>query len=108
MCIKNGLYVDDIDDEDLKLTELENNLIARNIIFQKIHKMPKSRWHGTHDRLINVPVGPQDILNTVENLPRTPAEAGLIPIVPVNLKRKLEYKNSHLTQLIDTKKIFKF
>ena len=37
MCIKNGLYVDDIDDEDLKLTELENNLIARNIIFQKIH-----------------------------------------------------------------------
>ena len=43
MCIKNGLYVDDIDDEGLKLTELENNLIARNIIFQKIHKLPKSR-----------------------------------------------------------------
>ena len=108
MCVKNGLYVDDIDDEDLKLTELENNLIARNIIFQKIHKMPKSRWHGTHDRLINVPVSPQDVLNTVENLPRTPAEAGIIPIVPVNLKRKLEYKTTHLTQLIDTTKIFRY
>ena len=90
------------------LTELENNLIARNIIFQKIHKLPKSRWSGTHDRLINVPVGPQDVLNTIENLPRTPAEAGIIPIIPVNLKRKLEYKTTHLTQLIDTNKIFKY
>ena len=108
MCVKNGLYVDNIDDPNLKLTELENNMIARNIIFQKIHKLPKSRWHGTHDRLVNVPVGPQDVLNTVESLPRTPAEAGLIPIVPVNLKRKLEYKNVHLTQLIDPNKIFKY
>ena len=105
--MKNGLQVDEIR-EDLKLTELENNLIARNIIFQKIHKMPKSRWSGTHDRLVNVPVNPEDVLNTVESLPRTPAEAGLIPIVPVNLKRKLEYKTTHLTQLVDINKIFKY
>ena len=108
LCSKNGLGIDKIEDEDLKLTELENNLIARNIIFQKIHKLPKSRWSGTHDRLINVPVGQDDVINTVESLPRTPAEAGIIPIVPVNLKRKLEYKTTHLSQLIDTKKIFKF
>ena len=57
LCTKNGLSIDVIEDENLKLTELENNLIARNIIFQKIHKLPKSRWSGTHDRLINVPVG---------------------------------------------------
>ena len=108
LCTKNGLKIDVIEDEELRLTELENNLIARNIIFQKIHKLPKSRWSGTHDRLINVPVGPNDVLNTIENLPRTPAEAGIIPIVPVNLKRKLEYKTTHLTQLIDTNKIFKY
>ena len=53
-------------------------------------------------------VGPHDVLNTIENLPRTPAEAGIIPIVPVNLKRKLEYKTTHLAQLIDTNKIFKY
>ena len=41
-CVKNGLEVDEIE-EQIKLTELENNLIARNIIFQKIHKLPKSR-----------------------------------------------------------------
>ena len=68
LCVKNGLEVDEID-EDLKLTDLENNLIARNIIFQKVHKLPKSRWSATHDRLINVPVGPTDVLNTIENLP---------------------------------------
>ena len=107
LCVKNGLSVDKIE-EELVLTELENNLIARNIIFQKIHKLPKSRWSGTHDKLINVPVDPLDVLNTIENLPRTPAEAGLIPIVPVNLKRKLEYKTTHLTQMIDTKKIFRY
>ena len=108
LCTKNGLRIDRIEDEDLKLTELENNLIARNIIFQKIHKLPKSRWSGTHDRLINVPVRSDDVLNTVNSLPRTPAEAGIIPIVPVNLKRKLEYKTTHLTQLIDTNKIYKY
>ena len=70
MCVENGLGVDVIEDSDLKLTELENNLIARNIIFQKLHKLPKSRWSGTHDRLVNVPVGPQDVLNTIQSLQR--------------------------------------
>ena len=79
LCAKNGLAIDEIEDPELKLTELENNLIARNIIFQKLHKLPKSRWSGTHDRLVNVPVGPQDVLNTIESLPRTPADAGILP-----------------------------
>ena len=35
LCTNNGLEVDEIEDPELKLTELENNLIARNIIFQK-------------------------------------------------------------------------
>ena len=107
-CVRNGLQVDEIPDSTLELTELENNLIARNIIFQKIHKLPKSRWSGTHDRLVNVPVESTDVLNTIQTLPRTPAEAGLIPIIPVNLKRKLEYKTNHLTQMIDVHKIYRY
>ena len=35
MCSNNGLKVDILPDPTLKLTELENNLIALNIIFQK-------------------------------------------------------------------------
>ena len=104
MSSNNGMTVDVIP-EGLILTELENNLIAKNIIFQKLHKKPKSRWSGTHDRLVNIPIGDQDVLNTVSNLPRTPAEAG---IITVKLKRKLEYKNTHTEQLIDTKKIYAY
>ena len=67
--------------------------------------MPKSRWNGTHDRLVNIPILEQDIYNTIKCLPRTPAEAG---IISVDLKRKLEYKTTHLKQLIDVKKIYEY
>ena len=67
--------------------------------------MPKSRWNGTHDRLVNIPIGEQDINNTLQNLPRTPDEAG---IISVDLKRKLEYKTTHLKQLIDVNKIYSY
>ena len=56
------------------------------------------------DRLVNVPVGPADIINTMKNIPRTPNEAGLIQ---VKLKRKLEFKNVHKHEYIDPQKIFK-
>jgi hypothetical protein len=105
MCSNNGLEVDILPEPKSRLTELENNIIALNIVFQKFHLKPKSRWSGTHDRLVNVPIGEQDIVKTLKSLPRTPAEAG---IIPVGLKRKLEYKTTHLQQLIDIKKIYKY
>ena len=42
--------------------------------------------------------------NLIAQLPRTPIEAGLIP---VKLKRKMEYDGSHKTELINHQKIFK-
>ena len=104
MSVKNGLFLADITDPDHKLTEIENNLIALNIIFQKIFLLPKSRMSAVKDRLVNVPVTASDVLNTVENIPRTPREAGLIQ---VKLKRKLKYKNYHKQEYIDPEKIFK-
>ena len=101
MSVMNGLQIPD-HDEELELTELEGNLIAKNIVFMKIFHLPKSRWTGLKDRIVNVPIKDDTIMNTVTKLPRTPAEAGLIE---VNLKRKLEYKNSHVKQLIDPKKL---
>ena len=48
MSIKNGLKLTESDKEireqRLELTELEGALIAKNIIFQKIYQLPKSRW----------------------------------------------------------------
>ena len=68
LCTQNGLKVDSVP-EEIKLTELEANLIAKNIIFQKLHKKPKSRMAGCHDRLINVPINKEDIDKTLKNYP---------------------------------------
>ena len=67
-------------------------MIAKSLAFLKIHQLPKSRWTVLSDRIINVPINDEDIIHTVNLLPRTPTEAGLIG---VSLKRKLEFKNTH-------------
>ena len=103
MSVKNGLILRPLN-QDSKLSEVENNLIAQSIIFQKIFLLPKSRMSAVKDKLVNVPVGASDVLNTIQHIPRTPKEAGLIQ---VKLKRKLEYKNYHKQEYIDPKKIFK-
>ena len=69
MSIRNKLHLHD-QDEDLKLTELEGAMIAKNLIFEKIFQLPKSRWTALTDKIINVPVNDEDILNTVNLLPR--------------------------------------
>ena len=93
-----------IPDQELNLTELEGALIAKNIIFQKIYQLPKSRWTALKDRVINVPIEDEAIINTLQQMPRTPKEAGLIGVA---LKRKEEYKNTHCQQLINPDKLFK-
>ena len=103
MSVKNNLQLE-AQYEDLKLTELEGSLIAKNLIFLKIFQLPKSRWTALTDKIVNVPITNEDINNTVELLPRTPKEAGLIGVA---MKRKLEYKNTHKRQLVDPKKIVK-
>ena len=62
----------------------------------KIFQLPKTRWTALKDKIINVPVKENDILNTVTKLSRTPNEAGL---VEVDLKRKVEYQKSTLAIL---------
>ena len=100
MAAQNGLHIPD----DCKLTELENNLIAQIINFQYIYKLPKSRWGATKKQMVSVPVKEETLMNTINQLPRLPKDAG---ILPVHLKRKLEYKNSHKSEYVDPNKIFR-
>ena len=79
-------------------------MIARRIVFMKIFLLPKSRWTALKDKIVNIPINEDDIINTITRLPRTPQEAGLIE---VDLKRKVEYQNSHQKQLINPHKCFK-
>ena len=58
-----------------------------------------------HDKVINVPVEEDSVINTLNLLPRTPEQAGLIE---VTFKRKLEMKNSHIRgQLVNPDKLYK-
>jgi hypothetical protein len=66
--------------------------------------LKKSRWAATKKQMISVPVAPETVLNTVQQLPRVPKEAGL---VQVKLKRKKIYERSHKIELIDPEKIFR-
>ena len=54
------------------------------------------------DRVINVPVECEDIAETLQKLPRHPDDA---KIVAVELKRRLKYQNSHLTEYIRPKAV---
>ena len=53
--------------------------------------------------MISVPVTPDTVAKTLQQLPRIPSEAGF---VEVGIKRKMEYDRSHRKELIDPKKIF--
>ena len=97
MAVQNNLHLPKLL-EDCKLTELENNLIAKIINFQYIYQLPKSRWGATKKQMISVPVREESLMNTIDKLPRLPKDAGIIPI---HLKRKLEYNNSHKKEYVD-------
>ena len=102
MPVANGMELVKVD-PDLQLIELENNLIAKRILFQKIYKLPQSTIAACKDKLVNIPIYDNDILNTIAQLPRTPKEAGLLE---VKLKRKLQYDNCHKKQYVDKDKLF--
>ena len=67
MAAENGLNVLPIP-EDLNLSEIENHLIAKRIMFQKIYQLPKSRMEACKDRLINIPIGSDNVLNTLQKI----------------------------------------
>ena len=54
------------------------------------------------DRCVCVPIDDQTINDTLNQLPRTPSDAC---IVPIKLKRKKEYKNVHLSEYVDVDKM---
>ena len=57
MSNQNNLMIFDISNyPEFNLTELENCMIALNIIFQKVFRLPKSRWPAMKDRTVNIPI----------------------------------------------------
>ena len=102
-CIFNECRTADQPDSLRNMTEVEATLISQNLQFQKIHRLPKSRWAQLRDRVINVPIPAVNVKKTIESLPRNPTDSGLIG---VNWKRKKSYKNTHKCELVDVNRIF--
>ena len=92
----NGLWLDDVPDE-LLLKDLEQQLIARTLLFMKIKKLPTSRMKALNDKVISVPLEEDDVSKTMTTFPRHPDDAKL---VAVQLKRKIRMKNTHLQEYI--------
>ena len=97
--VSNGLQLEEVP-ASLKLTDLEQQLIARNLLFLKIKQLPTSRMKANYDNVVSVPIELEDVYKTESLLPRHPNNA---KIVAVQLKRKLELKNSHLQEHIRPK-----
>ena len=60
LAAKNGLSVESMP-ENLSLSELEAVLCSRNIIFAKIHRLPKILWPGFKETVVNVPINSDDL-----------------------------------------------
>ena len=94
--VSNGLKLDKVP-EELKLRDLEQQLIARSLLFMKVKRLPTTRMKAMIDNCISVPIEEDDISKTISELPRHPDDA---KIVAVQLKRKLEYRTMHLAEYI--------
>jgi hypothetical protein len=86
----------------MRLTEVENVLIAPRINFIKMIKLPSSRMSGIRDRIVNVPITTNTIRQTVESLPRTLEEA---QVIPISLRKQKSMVSSHFQQYINPCKI---
>ena len=92
------------DIDNTNLTDLEQSLIARSLIFMKIHKLPRSGMGCVKDKLVYVPINESDNLNTLNTIIRTPSEAGILPI-KVKVKRKQDFKHSYQEEYISIHKL---
>jgi hypothetical protein len=106
LSILNGLQLFDTQNhpELEEITELENALIARNLLFTKFYFLPKSRQKGIKDRIVNVPLSESDVISTVQRLPRLPEESNVVPVI---FKRRLGYVHGYLQSFIKVPRIFK-
>ena len=78
--------------DQLKFSDFEMQLIAKDLLFMKVFSLPKSRMPAIRDKVINVPLTNVDIDRTTKLLPRSVDDSLL---VNVQLKRSKELKNVH-------------
>ena len=81
------------------ICSLEERLFSLKIPFMKIISLKSGSQRAVSGAVVNVP---SNISTTIESLPRTPTESG---IIPVKLKRRLCYKGHVLYQHIRPERV---
>ena len=95
LSIANGMEVDEIPEELLDPTDLEQQMFAMTLVFTKIVCLPNktgTRMKGFEGRMINVPLQQSDISKSIQALPRCIDDAA---VVPLQLKKKKEFKSAY-------------
>ena len=90
----NNLQFDDVPEALQDLCPLEERLISQRLPFMQIASLPRVGQKGIKGAVVNVPTRLDTIAKT---LPRMPMNCGL---VPVELKKKLEYRGHSMYQSI--------
>ena len=70
----------------------------------KVKKLPTTRMKAIQDKVICVPIEEDDVSKTITKFPRHPDDA---KVVAVQLKRKIQMRNSHLEEFIRPAKCIK-
>ena len=102
-CFQNNLQVPEIPEALQDLTDLEIQLLSKNILFLKVRQLPKTRMNTLNDRVICVPIEDDDVVKTVDSLPRNSTNNGL---VWVRFKRQLGKKSHYLSEMVRPQKIY--
>ena len=100
MCAKNSLEYAQIP-TCLQIPNLERQLICRDLTFLKVRQL-KYGMSAINDHVINVPIDDDDIIKTVNRLPRTEKNHGM---VTVGLKRDMGLKKCHKLEMISPNRI---
>ena len=99
LAVVNGLQLDEVPQTLADLNELESTFVARRIEFMKLLALPRGKQKAVHGCVVNVPVEPE---KAVSILPRVSSPETMIP---VKLKRKLQYRGHSIMQNIRPKAI---
>ena len=102
ICAKNGLEYGEIP-ECLKLSDIEKQLIVKNLMFIKIRELRPTRMAAMNDRIVSCPIEDDDIIKEVKSLPRSQKNCGM---VTVKLKRRMKWKTYHKMGLVRPDIIF--
>ena len=98
----NGLKLCKVPPELSDLNALELRLICRRVPFMKMVALPSGKQRSIHGPAVNVPSKVDTICNV---LPRLPSQSELVPL---KLKRKIEYRGHYLYDFITPQKALRF